>query len=38
MIKTSELTKEEVNKRKMKGRVITGSANPTPSAPVAPTN
>ncbi len=38
MIKTRELTKEEVNKRKMKGRVITGSANPTPSAPVAPTN
>lgn len=38
MIKTSELTKEEVNKRKMKGRVITGSTNPTPAAPVAPTN
>jgi hypothetical protein len=34
MIKTSELNKFEVNKRKMKGRVISGSADTIQSAPV----
>lgn len=33
LIKTSELNKEEINKRKMKGRVITGGTTPTPTAP-----